>query len=108
MLYPGEHEKWQSDKRYTKAPGGESYQGLLNRFFMAYDRILEDTKDEMKAYHDILIVTHGAVIMSLLTIKNDLDFKTSYTVINVDNARAIRLETSDFDEMRRKLHIEQQ
>lgn len=104
MIYPNEHEKWQSNKRYTKAPEGESYQDLLNRFFMAYDLILEDTQDDIKAYHDILIVTHGAVIMSLLTVKNNLDFKTSHTVINVDNAKAIKLEMSDFHEIRRKIH----
>lgn len=103
-IYPNEHEKWQSNKRYAKAPEGESYQDLLNRFFIAYDQILEDAQDNIKACHDILIVTHGAVIMSLLTIKNNLDFRTSYTVIEVDNAKAIKLEISDFDEIKRKLY----
>lgn len=104
MLYPSEHEKWEANKRYTKAPRGESYQDLLNRFFIAYDQILEDAQLDIKAGHDILIVTHGAVIMSLLTIKNNLDFKTSYAVIKVENAKAIKLELSDFEEIRRKLH----
>lgn len=102
-LYPCEHEKWQSNKRYIRAPGGESYQDLLNRFFMAYDQILEDIKFNIKANQNILIITHGAVIMSLLTIKNNLDFKTSYAYIEVANAKSIRLEMSDFDEIRQKL-----
>lgn len=103
MLYPDEHEKWQSNKRYEKAPGGESYQDLLNRFFVAFDQILEDAKEDMKAGNDILIITHGAVIMSLLTIKKGLDFKTSYSVINVDNAKAIKLDINDFEKMRQNL-----
>ena len=77
---------------------------MLSRFFIAYDQILEDSRNALKARHNILIITHGAVIMSLLTINNDLDFKTSYTVIEVDNAKTIKLEISDFDEMRQKLH----
>lgn len=102
QLYPQENAKWYADKRYSKAPGGESYQDLLERFFAAYDEIVKD----METLHgeDILIVTHGAVIMSLLTLQMDLDFKTSYEVINVDNAKAIRMEMGDMEALRRKMY----
>ena len=102
QLYPQENAKWYADKRYGKAPGGESYQDLLERFFVAYDQIIKDT--ETPTGQDILIITHGAVIMSLLTLQRDLDFKTSYEVIRVDNARAIRMEIEDMEALKRKLH----
>lgn len=100
LLFPEENDKWQSNKRYSRAPGGESYQDLLTRFFVAYDQIMEDMKENLEKDQDILIITHGAVIMSLLTIKNNLDFRNSYTVINVDNAKAITLQPEDLADIR--------
>lgn len=102
MLYPQENAKWYADKRYGKTPGGESYQDLLERFFVAYDQIVKDTEDPTG--QDILIITHGAVIMSLLTLQRDLDFKTSYEVIRVDNAKAIRMEIADMEALKQKLY----
>lgn len=101
QLYPQENARWYADKRYAKAPGGESYQDLLERFFVAYDQIVKDA--ENLTGQDILIITHGAVIMSLLTLQRDLDFKTSYEVISVDNAKAIRMENGDMEALKQKL-----
>lgn len=104
-LYPDEFKKWESDKRYNKAPNGESYQDLLERLFSAFDRILKEAEDDINSGRDILILTHGAVMMSLLTLKNDLDFKTSYTLIDIDNAQAIKIEPQDLWETQQKLHL---
>lgn len=104
MLYPDELKKWQTDKRYHKAPNGESYQDLLERLFSAFDRIMEEVEDDINSGRDVLILTHGTVIMSLLTLKNDLDFKTSYTVIHIENAQAIKLEPNDLQETQQKLY----
>lgn len=68
---------------------------------MAYDQIVKDA--ENLTGQDILIITHGAVIMSLLTLQRDLDFKTSYEVISVDNAKAIRMENGDMEALKQKL-----
>lgn len=103
-LYPDELKKWQTDKRYNKAPNGESYQDLLERLFSAFNRIMKEVEDGINSGRDVLILTHGTVIMSLLTLKNDLDFKTSYTVINVENAQAIKLEPNDLQETQQKLY----
>lgn len=103
-LYPNELKKWQSDKRYHKAPNGESYQDLLERLFSAFNRIMKEVEDDINSGRDVLILTHGTVIMSLLTLKNDLDFKTSYTVINIENAQAIKLELNDLRETQQKLY----
>lgn len=99
-LYPDELKKWQSDKRYNRTPDGESYQDLLERLFLALDRIVEEAKEDIDSGGDILILTHGAVIMSLLTLKYNLDFRTSYTVLSIDNAKAVKLELNDLQEIR--------
>lgn len=104
-LYPDELKTWQSDKRHNKAPKGESYQDLLERLFSALNRIMKEAEGDINSGRDVLILTHGAVIMSLLTLKNDLDFNTSYTAINIENAQAIKLEPSDLKETQQKLYL---
>ncbi len=103
-LYPEELEKWESDKRYHKAPGGESYQDLLERLFAALERIMEEAKEDIDSGRDVLVLTHGTVIMSLLTLKEGLDFGTSYMAISVENAQAIKFERNDLQEIRKKLY----
>lgn len=41
--------------------------------------------------------------MALLTLKNNLDFENSYTVVNIENAQAIKFEPEDLLETQRKL-----
>lgn len=105
-LYPDELRKWQSDKRYNKAPKGESYQNLLERLFSALDQIMEEVQDDIDLGRDVLILTHGTVILSLLTLKYELDFGTSYTVISIENAKIIKLESNDLWEIQQRLHRE--
>lgn len=105
-LYQDELKEWESDKRCHRTPGGESYQDVLERFFASLDRILGDVNDGIASGGDILLLTHGAVLMSLLTVKNDLDFATSYAVLDIENAKAIRLELSELREIKRKVYLD--
>lgn len=101
VLFPDELIKWQSAKRCHKTPNGESYQDVLERLFSGLNQIMEEMKNDYLG-GDVLIVTHGAVILSLLTLKNDLDFETSYQEINIENAKVIRLELHDLQEIQQK------
>lgn len=102
-LYPDELKMWQSNKRYNRTPNGESYQDLLVRLFSALDQIMEDAKEDIDSGGDVLILTHGAVILSLLTLKNNLDFETSYTVITIENAKIMKLELNELREIQQRL-----
>lgn len=106
ILYPDEFMKWQSDKRYNKTPGGESYQDLLERLFSALGRIMKETKEDIDSGRYVLVLTHGAVIMSLLTLRDGLDFRTSYMFIDIENAKAIKFERNDLLEAQQKLYPE--
>lgn len=98
-LFSEEFKAWESDKRYNRAPGGESYQDLLKRAAKALEQIMEESKEELELNKDILILTHGAVIMSLLTVKMGLDFKTSYRYINVENAKPFCFDEKELKEI---------
>ena len=102
-LYPDELDQWQSDKRYHRVPDGESCQDLLERLFLAFEQIAGEAEVATSAGDDILIITHGMVILSLLTLQDDLDFGTSYKMINIENARAIKFEWNKIWEIRQKL-----
>lgn len=102
-LYPAELDQWQSDKRYHRVPDGESCQDLLERLFLAFEQIAGEAEAATSAGDDILIITHGMVILSLLTLQDDLDFGTSYKMINIENARAIKFEWNKIWEIRQKL-----
>lgn len=106
ILYPDEFMKWQSDKRYNKTPGGESYQDLLERLFSALGQIMKETKEDIDSGRYVLVLTHGAVIMSLLTLRDGLDFRTSYMFIDIENAKAIKFERNDLLEAQQKLYPE--
>lgn len=57
--FPKDYEEWYINRRYTKAPRGESYQDMLERVLSAIHKIINTNSD------DVVIVTHGAVIMCL-------------------------------------------
>ena len=40
----------------------------------------------------------------LLTLKNSLDFETSYTIINIENAKVIKLQRNDLQEIQQRLY----
>ena len=99
-MYAEEHKLWMSNKRYNKTPNGESYQMVMERLFKALDHILgqHDTSSDK----NILIVSHGAVIMTLLAMHRDIPFEQSHT-IEVDNATPIEFSIEELEEIRKRL-----
>ena len=103
--YPKELEEWEENKRFRRIPGGESYQEVLNRFFSAYSLIqkkLAEEKPDVKKEKDILIITHGAVIMLLLSLKEGHSFQDSFVRVRVENARAYFFEEDELEAIRAK------
>ena len=97
QLYPKELAEWNSEKRFTKTPHGESYQMVLERLFQALDYILKDAPKD----RDVLVVSHGAVIMTMIAILNDIPFEQSHT-IDVENAKPLEFSMSELQEIRKK------
>lgn len=104
--YAKEIEEWEENKRYHKIPGGESYQDVLERFFSAWSLIKKKLK-EQPAFSlrekDILLVTHGALIMLLLAMRDGQALADSFVRVKVENARAYSFKEEELDAIFMKL-----
>lgn len=102
-LYPEEFQYWLNNRRYTRTPSGESYQDVLERVFHALDRIMNESDQENKEGKDILILSHGAVLLTLMALKKDVAFEVMTSVIEIENAKAIQFDRDDLIKIKRKL-----
>lgn len=95
-LYPEEYDRWHNDRRYTRTPEGESYQDVLERVLKALRQVLIREKEDA----DILIVTHSAIIMTLLSYINATPFHEMAKRYKVRNAGMVIVEKGDLDIIR--------
>ena len=98
-LYPEELQYWNEDRRYHTSPNGESYQMVLDRLFAALDHILgqHDTSSDKS----LLIVTHGAVIATLIAMQQNPPF-SDYRIA-VENAAPIEFSLKKLAELKMNL-----
>ncbi len=71
--YPEAFEKWETNRRYVRTPNGECYQDVVERVMRALVKVMEEEKE------DVAVVTHGAVIMSLMCFLTDTPFEKMWT-----------------------------
>lgn len=86
-VFPQEYQIWHQNRRYQVPPGGESYQQLLDRLLPALDAIIR------KEDQDILIVTHSALIMTLMSYIYDTPFEDMAKNYKIGNAAIVELDT---------------
>lgn len=82
-----EYQVWHQNRRYQVPPDGESYQQLLDRLLPALDDIVR------KEGQDVLIVTHSAVIMTLMSYVYDTPFEDMARLYKTGNASIVELDT---------------
>lgn len=87
--FPDEYKVWHDNRRYTRSPKGESYQDLLERFLPALQKIVRDKQGEEG---DIVIVTHSADIMTIMSCINDTPFYEMVKRYKTANAAVIEVE----------------
>ena len=92
MLFrsPEEYQVWRNNRRYQVPPEGESYQQLLDRLLPALSNIAK--KEKVNA----LVVTHSAVIMTLLSYLYDTPFEDMAKNYKTGNAGVVELEGALF------------
>jgi len=66
--FPETYRVWHTERRYTKANGGESYNDMFERTFAALTELAN------KLDGDTAIITHSAVIMALMCHINNVPF----------------------------------
>lgn len=86
--FPEEYQVWYTNRRYQQTPGGESYQQLLDRLLPALRDILE------RETENTLIVTHSAVIMTLMSYLYDTPFEDMAKNFKIGNAVAVEVDLS--------------
>lgn len=84
-VFSEEYQNWHQNRRYQVPPGGESYQQLLNRLLPAIDDIAQREKK------DTLLVTHSAVIMTLMSYIHDTPFEDMAKNYKTGNAVIVEL-----------------
>ncbi|MCI8614103.1 histidine phosphatase family protein [Parablautia intestinalis] len=89
-LFPEEYQVWRNNRRYQVPPEGESYQQLLDRLLPALSDIAK--KEKVNA----LVVTHSAVIMTLLSYLYDTPFEDMAKNYKTGNAGVVELEGALF------------
>lgn len=83
--FPENYEKWQNSRRHTKPQNGESCQDVL-------DRVLPVLKElAQKEEGTILVVTHGAVLMSLQCYMKEVPFEDMWDYL-LDNGDVLEVE----------------
>lgn len=87
-LFHEEYEDWHENRRYQVPPGGESYQQLLERLIPVLRSIIKEEKD------NVLVVTHSAVIMTLLSYIYDKPFEDMVKNFKTKNTEIVMIEES--------------
>lgn len=83
---------WNEHRRYTRTPGGESYQDVLARTLAALAEILErETKD-------VLIVTHSAILMALRCYLAKRPFEEMVKKYKTKNAGVVEISEGEIRE----------
>lgn len=123
--FPDEYAAFAADRRHHVIREGESYQLVLERFFRALDEALSEagaadgaagslTADYAEAGAtgsqnadaaddgDILLVTHGGVMMPLLALRDDLDFTVAWKR-PIPNAEPVIFTRAELEAIRAKV-----
>ena len=85
-LFWDEYQLWRDNRRYQEPPLGESYQQLLDRLLPAIREIAQ------KERGNVLVVTHSAVIMTLLSYIYDTPFEDMAKNYKTGNAGIVELD----------------
>lgn len=87
-LFHEEYEDWHENRRYQVPPGGESYQQLLERLIPVLRSIIKEEQE------DVLVVTHSAVIMTLLSYIYEKPFEDMVKNFKTKNTEIVMIEES--------------
>lgn len=80
---------WDSHRRYTKTPHGESYHEVLERTLQTLSELLEFEAQ------DALVVSHSAVLMALRCYLAELPFSEMVKRFKTQNAQVVEIQSAD-------------
>ncbi len=89
LRYKQEFDAWNLDRRYTKVPGGESYQDVLDRFIPALIQITAESAQ------DSVVVTHSGNIMAFLSFLHDTPFHEMLHHYRTPNTAIVEVDAAE-------------
>lgn len=105
--FPEEFQTWRQNRRYEHPPKGESYQELVERVVAALQKLIKELKSGKSADResaeirtsengfaegDIVVVTHSADIMSLMSFIHDTPFHEMVKRYKTKNTAVVEIE----------------
>lgn len=105
--FPEEFQTWRQNRRYEHPPKGESYQELVERVVAALQKLIKELKSGKSAdgesaeirtlendfaEGDIVVVTHSADIMSLMSFIHDTPFHEMVKRYKTKNTAVVEIE----------------
>lgn len=97
--FPQEYSIWHDNRRYTRTPGGESYEELLQRILPALQ------KAAGKEGGNALLVTHSAVIMTLLSYLYEKPFEDMAKNFKTKNAELVELTEEQLEVIKERAYV---
>lgn len=87
---------WNGHRRYTRTPGGESYNEVLERTLEALKIILEQETE------NVLVVSHSAILMALRCYIAKRPFEEMVKSFKTKNAEVVEISAEDVREAIRR------
>ena len=88
--FPKEYLLWHQNRRYKHPPGGESYNDLLLRVLPVLKNLRQKHAECKNS--DIVVVTHSACIMALLSLFNNTPFHEMIKRYKLANTAVVELD----------------
>ncbi len=92
--FPDDLKRWKENRRYEQPPHGESYQELLVRVVEALQKRIAQLEESGQNIGDIVVVTHSADIMTILSFVNDTPFYEMVKRYKTANTGVVEIEAS--------------
>lgn len=90
--YGETYHHWNSHRRYTNTPGGESYNEVLGRTLATLGEILAQEKE------DVLVISHSAILMVLRCYLAKLPFEEMVKRFKTRNAEMVAIPAEEIRE----------
>lgn len=90
------YQQWYNNRRYTVPPQGESYEQLLQRLMPVLRQMMSESTG------DVLVVTHSAVIMTLMSYIYDTPFCDMAKNYRTANARIVEMTEEQIGKERKQ------
>lgn len=96
--YPDEYNIWSNNIRYTRIPGGESYQDVAERSYKTIQKIVENNSE------DVLIIAHGVVTYLTKSLVDNVPFDKMNKAFKIGNCVPFRITEEEFKDAGTRLY----